>query len=1437
MGLAIKSKRRGGLILTVIAAFALVAQPMYGLIADQVAHAAGNVTINEVSSASSPEWVELYAPADTNLAGWVVQFDANDGTAQKKILTSADVTDANGLFVVETTTTWLTNTGDVIKLYDGTTLKQTVTVPNLTAAQSYRADYDGASAFAISGTPTKGITNGTAPALTLAQRVAAAAPGDTIDITNDEVIPSQVVITKPLIIKSSTGAKLSTPNALTGILGIQSNNVTIDGLIFESNFDIGESQVVRGLEISSYTGITVKNNRFLNLRQPAYINDNAQVTVINNYTNQTKGWVILSNSNVSFSGNTWGTNVLDIAIIAGATNNYSDAQVVAMSDTNADAVVENQFGGSKRLSDAYVTQTSNGNSGDEGSKWNPYTSIQSGVGRIVPGGTVHVANGTYSQSTSVDKSATVKAESQAARVIGGPSYNDTAFRVAAPNVTIDGFSIGDTSSMVGTVGVDLGGSAGAVVKNNVIEHNQRGISLAGASNVTLDSNTVRDNNANPENNAGIWGDAVSGITIVNSAFSGASNTSINLAGSSNIVLSRNTFTSGANAAVLWGDSNVTLQDNLLSGLSSTGFFVTGTIGLNATNNTLTASTTGKSAFSISTASGAQSSDITLTGNKITGYTNGLNVGSGSFSGTVAATKNWWGSATGPQDTNSTDGSTPAANAAGTGVAVNGAARYGSWCLSVACTDFYGALTAPTNLTPPAGAFTRDRGFSMTWNVVPGASIYEYRTANTLVDATTLGPIIYSDNSASSNYSVAGGKVTRGNSGTPDADYYWQVRAGDGSGSWGPWSAISKVTVDNVAPTSTNDLASLVRGSLIIHHTITDNTQPASGKLRIWKQNSDGSLDNSKFYASANAVATDSAGVATYALNTASQLYGDGKYTAKFTSRDAAGNESVQEKVFTVDNTAPTVTVKSGAIGNTTSKIFSNVSLSLYDAYQVDRYVLNGQMVDFTNNTYSDANFQNIKSKLVQGSNTFVLYDVAGNTTTYVFNYDTVAPAAPTHQSPGADTIQSSNDFWFDWSDVSDAVSYEMQNSQNPAIGADGSFTNVQWTGDYQQIQPIESQARSVGANGTWYWQVRAVDAAGNKSTWTAPWKVTIDHDAPHVPVDLTWVAQGGASVTSGNATNVAQGTLGWNHALSDSDVDHYKYYFWTNIPGYFNGQANAWSTSDASYFTNSSIGGSIWTNFDHREGTYYFCVKAIDFAGNESSCSDTFSILYDATAPIAHVTASSYDAAAKQLTVQGDTSDTTDEVTVEYAGASYVATVDSDKKWTVTIPTPASPDGQVVTAFARDTAGNVTNPGATHTVAVAPAAEPSGNINGGQSDGSGEGNGTTAQRSVVTTLPSVLGAVLPVFIVSATTPTVATTLPTGNVAVDSAQQATVLGSETTSNSASGGDDESNVKGAADEKTSANWFATNWWWLVLLLAAIGGTWWLLVARRRRVAENA
>ncbi|BDI23384.1 Ig-like domain-containing protein [Herbiconiux sp. L3-i23] len=134
--------------------------------------------------------------------------------------------------------------------------------------------------------------------------------------------------------------------------------------------------------------------------------------------------------------------------------------------------------------------------------------------------------------------------------------------------------------------------------------------------------------------------------------------------------------------------------------------------------------------------------------------------------------------------------------------------------------------------------------------------------------------------------------------------------------------------------------------------------------------------------------------ATSGSHTATVTLPDGKYTIRYNASDLAGNVS-QTRSFdvTVDGTAPTVTVKDGAsytVGD--ANAYGLVSFKLYDAGKIDKVTINGKVKDLTDNAWSDVNYVKPGTfGAVEGANTLVVYDVAGNTTTLRFTLDGTGP--------------------------------------------------------------------------------------------------------------------------------------------------------------------------------------------------------------------------------------------------------------------------------------------------------------------------------------------------------------------------------------------------------------------------------------------------------------
>ncbi|GAA2933438.1 hypothetical protein GCM10010458_15900 [Microbacterium luteolum] len=127
--------------------------------------------------------------------------------------------------------------------------------------------------------------------------------------------------------------------------------------------------------------------------------------------------------------------------------------------------------------------------------------------------------------------------------------------------------------------------------------------------------------------------------------------------------------------------------------------------------------------------------------------------------------------------------------------------------------------------------------------------------------------------------------------------------------------------------------------------------------------------------------------ATSGVHETTQTLPDGEYTVKYNAEDLAGNIA-QTGVFavTIDATAPTATVKEGASFTAGSAgVYDLVSFKLFDAGKVSQVSLNGVVKDLSDNTWSDINY--VKPGVfgaVQGENTLIVQDVAGNSATVTF---------------------------------------------------------------------------------------------------------------------------------------------------------------------------------------------------------------------------------------------------------------------------------------------------------------------------------------------------------------------------------------------------------------------------------------------------------------------
>lgn len=215
------------------------------------------------------------------------------------------------------------------------------------------------------------------------------------------------------------------------IVYIGASNTTIKNNNFHGQYAFGDGDVSRAMVVSGgLTGLLIEENTFYALRQPMYLSGPTTGNIINNFTDNTKGFV-LEGGDINFSGNTWGTNVYDVAILGSAPSGaYLD--IVAMSNANNNAVIEDQRVAPAVLSVVYV-DASTSNSSDLGGKYHPYSTIAPAISRVVNGGKILVSAGTYEEQLTVNnKSVSIIGSGKENTFINSPAALSLSFSTSYP---------------------------------------------------------------------------------------------------------------------------------------------------------------------------------------------------------------------------------------------------------------------------------------------------------------------------------------------------------------------------------------------------------------------------------------------------------------------------------------------------------------------------------------------------------------------------------------------------------------------------------------------------------------------------------------------------------------------------------------------------------------------------------------------------------------------------------------------------------------------------------------------------------------------------------------------------------------------------------------------------------------------------------------------
>ena len=315
-----------------------------------------------------------------------------------------------------------------------------------------------------------------------------------------------------------------------------------------------------------------------------------------------------------------------------------------------------------------------------------FVTIQGAIDAANPGDTLRVSAGVDSEKVTVNKSvilegaqfgvdARTRSGTETIMDAGGDG-GQTPFDITANNVTLDGFTVeNQTDSNVFGFGILIGaGVSGTQVINDIVRDNIAGLSLANApagSPALIQHNLFENNNQpGPVSGTAIYtdqfnaGGAVANVTIDANSFVGNQNVGVLLGstdstkGEANITVSNNTFSSDGNAVLLFNTTASTITGNTITGSTGTQIAVGGGVsGVQITNNFIQNGAT----YGIRVGDlggGSANSNVTVNNNSISGNaTAGLEIDSaaGSYTGSLDATENYWGSPSGPTTPNNPGG--------------------------------------------------------------------------------------------------------------------------------------------------------------------------------------------------------------------------------------------------------------------------------------------------------------------------------------------------------------------------------------------------------------------------------------------------------------------------------------------------------------------------------------------------------------------------------------------------------------------------------------------------------------------------------------------------------------------------------------------------------------------------------------------------------------
>ena len=428
-------------------------------------------------------------------------------------------------------------------------------------------------------------------------------------------------------------------------------------------------------------------------------------------------------------------------------------------------------------------------------------------------------------------------------------------------------------------------------------------------------------------------------------------------------------------------------------------------------------------------------------------------------------------------------------------AKDGDGQHGAWSAINSLSVNWGAVSG---LSPPDGSTATDTTPALSWNAVSGAAGYEVQIA-----ASTVGL------ASAQAVEVSAASYTPSTGLTNNQTHYWRVRAKDGDGQHGAWSAINSLsvnwgTVSGLSPSSTTDTTP----------ALSWNAVPGAAGYEVQIADSEGGV--------ANSVAID---VTDASYTPATALTNLQTHYWRVRAKDGDGQHGAWSAINSLSVNWGTVTGLSPSDGSTTTDTtpaFSWNAVPGAAGYEVqiadsEAGLASAQSVEaggtsytpttaLTNNT---THHWRVRAK--DGDGQYGTWSAVQSLAVNIGAVSGLSPSSTTDTTPA-----------LSWNAVPGAAGYELQIAGSEAGLASAQAVEVS-AASYTPTTALTNLQ-------THYWRVRAKDGDGQHGAWSAINSLS-----------LNWGAVSGLSPSSTTDTtpalswNAVPGAAGYEVQIADSE--------------------------------------------------------------------------------------------------------------------------------------------------------------------------------------------------------------------------------------------------------------------------------------------------------------